>query len=105
MIQSWLSIMSRAIQGKEGEDLVEKQNAEQGLMPVIEDEAATYGYTDENRYFVECFRKGEAPFETFHDGIEVLRMLMALYRSAELGRTLKFDEEDLDGYVPRVARS
>ncbi len=34
---------SRRIQGKAGEDLVEKQNAEQGLMPVIGDEAAEYG--------------------------------------------------------------
>ena len=31
--------------GTEGEDLVEKQNAEQGLMPVLEDEAGIYGYT------------------------------------------------------------
>jgi predicted dehydrogenase len=96
--------LSREISGSEGEDLVEKQNAEQGLMPVIEDEASAYGYIDENRYFVECFRKGETPMETFHDGIEVLRMLMAVYRSAELGRTLRFEEEDLDNYVPVVAR-
>jgi predicted dehydrogenase len=96
--------MSRQIKGAEGEDLVEKQNAEQGLMPVIEDEAATYGYTDENRYFVECFRKGEPPFETFHDGTEVLRMLMALYRCAETGQRLDFDKEDLESYVPAVAR-
>jgi hypothetical protein len=31
-------------------------------------------------------------------------MLMAVYRSAELGRTLGFEEEDLDNYVPVVAR-
>ncbi len=29
---------------------------------------------------------------------------MALYRSAELGRTLVPGEEDLDAYVPPVAR-
>ncbi len=96
--------MSRAVTGGEGEDLIEKQNAEQGLMPVLEDEAATYGYTDENRHFVECFRTGREPIETFRDGVEVVRMLMALYRSAEIGRTVSLDDEDLESYVPLVAR-
>ncbi|HET8729081.1 MAG TPA: Gfo/Idh/MocA family oxidoreductase [Alphaproteobacteria bacterium] len=96
--------MSRAVTGEEGEDLVEKQNAEQGLMPVLEDEAGAYGYTDENRHMVERFRRGKRPDETFADGVEVVRMLMALYRSAETGRTVRFDEEDLETYVPVVAR-
>lgn len=96
--------MSRAVGGAEGEDLIEKQNAEQGLMPVVEDEAGIYGYTDENRHFVECFRTGRRPLETFEDGLEVVRLLMALYRSAETGRTVRLDEEDLEDYVPPVAR-
>jgi predicted dehydrogenase len=95
--------MSRAVSGKEGEDLVEKQNAEQGLMPVLEDEAGVYGYTDENRHMVECFRKGETPIETFHDGVAVIEMLMALYKSAEEERTVHSGEDLLD-YVPPVAR-
>src|SRR5947208_16826938 len=33
---------SREVRGKQGEDLVEKQNAEMGLMPVVTDESATY---------------------------------------------------------------
>ncbi len=96
--------MSRAVTGSAGEDLVEKQNAEQGLMPVLDDEPGIYGYTLENRHFVEAFRKGTMPMETFHDGLEVVRMLMALYRSAELGRTVRLDEGGLDDYVPPVAR-
>ena len=52
--------LSRAITGSAGEDLVEKQNAEQGLMPVLDDEAGIYGYTLENRHFVEAFRNGHA---------------------------------------------
>ena len=96
--------LSRAVAGTAGEDLVEKQNAEQGLMPVLDDEAGIYGYTLENRHFVERFRRGEMPDETFADGVEVVRMLMALYRSAELGRTVTFADEDLDTYVPPVAR-
>src|SRR3954453_5436026 len=97
--------MSRAVTGSAGEDLVEKQNAEQGLMPVLDDEAGIYGYTLENRHFVEAFRNGREPMETFEDGVEVVRMLMALYRSAELGRTVNSDEEDLEDYLPLVARA
>ena len=96
--------MSRAVKGDAGEDLIEKQNAEQGLMPALEDEAGVYGYTNENRHMVECFRTGQTPIETFKDGLAVTEILMALYRSAELGRTINIDEEDLDDYIPPVAR-
>ncbi len=96
--------MSREVKGSEGEDLVEKQNAEQGLMPVLEDEAGVYGYTDENRHMVECFRKGEKPLETFEDGLAVVEMLMGLYRSAEINATLNFPASELEHYVPVVAR-
>ena len=54
---------SRAIRGSEGEDLIEKQSAEQGLIPVVTDEEGEYGYTDENRHMVRCFRNGEMPAE------------------------------------------
>ncbi|MDQ3855831.1 MAG: Gfo/Idh/MocA family oxidoreductase, partial [Chloroflexota bacterium] len=67
--------LSREVKGSAGEDLVEKQNAEQGLMPVLEDEAGSYGYTLENRHMVEAFRRGEPPMETFHDGVAVLELL------------------------------
>lgn len=96
--------MSREVKGSEGEDLVEKQNAEQGLMPVLEDEPGVYGYTDENRHMVECFRKGETPLETFEDGLGVVEMLMGLYRSAETGETVRFPAPELEDYVPVVAR-
>ena len=80
--------LSRNVTGAQGEDLVEKQSAEQGLMPILEDEAATYGYTLEDRHMVGAFREGEAPLETFRDGVAVVEMLMALYRSAETGSTV-----------------
>ncbi|WP_104668247.1 Gfo/Idh/MocA family protein [Ensifer adhaerens] len=96
--------LSRNLQGDTGEDLVEKQNSEQGLMPVLEDEHGTYGYTNENRSMVEAFRMGDMPSETFKDGLEVVRILMALYKSAEEGRTVEFDKEDLTEFVPAVAR-
>jgi predicted dehydrogenase len=96
--------LSRQVRGSEGEDLVEKQNAEQGLMPVLEDEAGVYGYTDENRHMVEAFRANTQPSETFADGVAVVEMLMALYRSAELGQTVYLPAPELEDYVPPVAR-
>ena len=97
--------LSRSISGAQGEDLMEKQNAEQGLMPVVEDEYGTYGYTAENRHMVECFRTGRRPTETFEDGVAVMEILMALYRSAEIGQVVKLPAPDLDNYVPLVARA
>lgn len=96
--------LSRSVSGAAGEDLMEKQNSEQGLMPVVEDEAGIYGYTDENRHMVEAFRRGVPPMETFADGVGVVEMLMGLYRSAELGRTVEFPDPELEHYVPEVAR-
>jgi len=95
---------SRRVTGGEGEDLVEKQNAEQGLMPVVEDEAAVYGYVLENRHMVERFRRDERPDETFEDGVAVIEMLMAVYRSAETGQTVTFPCPELEDYIPPVAR-
>ena len=95
---------SREVKGKAGEDLVEKQNAEIGLMPIVADEAGEYGYIAENRHMVQSFLRGVRPEENFSDGVAVAELLMAAYRSAELGRTLAFPIKGLDEYVPPVAR-
>jgi predicted dehydrogenase len=95
---------SREVRGSEGEDLVEKQNAEMGLMPVVANEASAYGYEAEDRHFVRVFLGKERPLLTFDDGIEVVQILMTAYRSAEEGRTLDFPPEGLEAFVPAVAR-
>jgi predicted dehydrogenase len=95
---------SRHVKGKAGEDLVEKQNAEVGMMPVVAEEAAAYGYEAENRHFVRAFLAGEPPMLTFDDGVEVMRILMTAYMSAAKGRTLDFPPRGLDSFVPDVAR-
>src|SRR5277367_5171770 len=95
---------SRAVRGAVGEDLVEKQNAEVGLMPVVAGEAAAYGYENEDRHFVRAFLGKEAPRLDFEDGLEVVSLLMAAYMSAEQGKTLDFPPPGLDSFVPAVAR-
>jgi predicted dehydrogenase len=95
---------SREVMGKAGEDLVEKQNAEVGQMPVVPNEAAAYGYEAEDRHFVRVFLGKEEPKLTFDDGVEVVKMLMTAYASAEQGKTLDFPPKGLDKFVPKVAK-
>jgi len=95
---------SREVTGRAGEDLVEKQNAEQGVMPVVPEEYLAYGYTNEDRHFVRAFLGEEKALLTFEDGLEVVRLLMAAYQSAEQGKTLAFPPRGLDQFVPAVAR-
>jgi predicted dehydrogenase len=95
---------SRDLRQGTGEDLVEKQNAETGVMPVVSDESFAYGYDAENRHMVESFLRGERPRETFEDGVAVTELLMAAYQSAEQGRTLEFPPPGIESFVPAVAR-
>ncbi len=95
---------SREVSGRAGEDLVEKQNAETGVMPVVAQEAVTYGYEAEDRHFVRAFLGKEEPRLTFHDGLEVVRVLMTAYQSAESGKTLAYPPRGIDRFVPAVAR-
>mgnify|MGYP001822794717 CR=1 FL=1 len=94
---------SRNIKTPEGEDMVEKQNSEQGLMPIVGDEPVEYGYGGENRAFIQSFLRNEQPEEGFHAGLEVTELLMTAYMSAEQERTIAFKPEGLDEFVPAVA--
>ena len=95
---------SRQVKGKAGEDIVEKQNAEVGLMPVVVDEEKVYGYEAENRHMVQAFLNNRRPKETFDDGLKVTELLMAAYMSAEQDRTIVFPPANLDSFIPAVAR-
>ena len=95
---------SRQVTGESGEDLVEKQNAEMGLMPIVSDEESEYGYVDENRHMVQAFLAGQRPDESFADGVAVAELLMTAYLSAEQERTVAFPPKGLASFVPAVAR-
>ena len=95
---------SREVSGKAGEDLVEKQNAEMGLMPVVPSEAAAYGYEAEDRHFVRAFLDGTPGMLTFDNGLEVVKILMTAYQSAEQGKTLDFPPPGIEAFVPAVAK-
>jgi predicted dehydrogenase len=96
--------LSRDIRSPEGEDLVEKQGAEQGLLPIVSDEALTYGYTTENRAVAADFLARRQPRENLKHGVEVSELMMAAYLSAETGETVRFPVAGLDAFVPQVAQ-
>jgi predicted dehydrogenase len=73
-------------------------------MPVVANEATAYGYEAENRQFVSAFLGREEPMLTWDDRLDVVRILMAAYRSAEQGQTLKFPPSNLDTFVLAVAK-
>lgn len=95
---------SRKVAGAEGDDLVEKQNAESGSMPIVSNETEVYGYTAENRHMVECFLAGKRPEENYDDGLDVTRLLMAAYMSAEQGKTIQLPNTEIETFIPAVAR-
>ncbi len=96
--------LSRRLRGMVGEDMLEKQNSEQGLMPLIGNECAEYGYEGENRAFATAFASGVQPELNFHSGRDVTELLMACYMSAEQGRIIDWKPEGLLDYIPPVAR-
>lgn len=95
--------LSRNLQQAQGEDLIEKQNAEQGLMPLLSDESLSYGYTAENQALARAFLYGVQPLEALDSGLEVMELLMAAYLSAESGQAVRWPV-DLGDFVPAVAR-
>jgi predicted dehydrogenase len=51
--------------------------------------ASTYAaFANEVRHFIDCIRQGREPTATVGQGLDVLRILDALYRSAASGREI-----------------
>jgi hypothetical protein len=50
------------------------------------------------------FQGKEEPRLSFDDGVEVMKMLMTAYQSAEQGKTLAFPPKGIEQFVPAVAR-
>ena len=48
--------------------------------------------------------KDERPSENFDDGLEVTRLLMAAYMSAERDKTIKLPNEEIETFIPAVAK-
>jgi len=88
------------------ESALEKATASRGLLAVQYNEADLYGYTDENRDMLEAFSAGRDAMLNWEYGLEIQRLVMASYLSAERGRTVDLTDaatlRELDTYVPAI---
>lgn len=66
--------------------LAEKTDADTGWVYPIADEPRVAGYDEQFRHFVQAYRAGTAPRETFEDGYVVNTIIDAAYRSMASGR-------------------
>jgi predicted dehydrogenase len=96
---------SSNVKSPPGEEVLEKQNADQGLMPLIADESYTYGYQNEDSHMVHSFLNGKLPIENWEDGVLVVKLCMASYMAAESGRKLTFPPQGLETFIPACART
>jgi len=87
---------------------LEKSTATRGLLPVQANEADLYGYVDENRDMVESFSRGQDALLSWEYGLEITRLLMAAYYSAEIGKVVDLSDPQIDtileNYVPAIQK-
>jgi len=85
---------------------LEKSTASHGLLTVQPNEPDLYGYTDENVEAVAAFRAGRDALLDFDYGLEIVRLTMAAYLSAEEGRAVDLTDDTtvaaLEDYVPLI---
>jgi predicted dehydrogenase len=88
------------------ESALEKSTSSRGLLAVQYNEADLYGYTDENVDMLEAFTAGRDAMLSWEYGLEVQRLVMASYLSAERGQTIDLTDPaviaELDTYVPLI---
>lgn len=88
------------------ETALEKATASRGLLAVQYNEADLYGYTDENRDMLEAFGAGRHALLDWDYGLEIQRLVMASYLSAERGRTVDLTDAatlaELETYIPAI---
>ncbi|MBM4335268.1 MAG: Gfo/Idh/MocA family oxidoreductase [Deltaproteobacteria bacterium] len=85
---------------------LEKAQATRGLLAVQPNEPDLYGYTDENADAIRSFAAGRSGFLDFEYGVEIVRLVMAAYLSAERGSVVDLRDaetrDELERYVPLI---
>jgi len=88
------------------EAALEKLQASRGLLTVQPNEADLYGYTDENSEAVAAFNEGRSALLDWDYGLEIVRLTMAGYLSAERSATVDLTDpatqKELESYVPLI---
>ncbi|MHC4560517.1 MAG: hypothetical protein ACYS80_24825, partial [Planctomycetota bacterium] len=85
---------------------LEKSTATSGLLAVQPNEPDLYGYTDENIDAYQALTTGRPPLLDWEYGLEIIRLTMAAYMSAEKGCTVDLTDEatikELETYIPLI---
>jgi len=88
------------------ESALEKATASRGLLAVQHNEADLYGYTDENEDAMRAFLEGRDALLPFSYGLEITKLVMAAYMSAELKKTIDLTDpqvqQELETYIPLI---
>jgi len=85
---------------------LEKATASRGLLAVQHNEADLYGYTDENADAANAFLQGKNAFLNLEYGLEITKLVMAAYMSAEKKKTIDLTDpnvqKELETYIPAI---
>ncbi|MEW6235556.1 MAG: Gfo/Idh/MocA family oxidoreductase [Candidatus Omnitrophota bacterium] len=85
---------------------LEKATASRGLLAVQHNEADLYGYTDENVDAANAFLQGKDAFLNLEYGLEITKLVMAAYMSAEKKKTIDLTDpnvqKELETYIPAI---
>jgi predicted dehydrogenase len=88
------------------EAALEKSQASRGLITVQPNEADLYGYTDENADAAAAFAQGRSALLEWDYGVEIVKLTMAAYLSAERRATVDLTDPAtcrfLETYVPLI---
>lgn len=90
----------------DAETALEKSQSSRGLLAVQPNEADLYGYTDENVDLASALAEGRAPLLDWSFGLEIVRLNLAAYLSAERRAVVDLTDpatlEALETYVPLI---
>ncbi len=85
---------------------LEKSTASRGLLAVQHNEADLYGYTDEEEEMAHAFLSGRDAMLPWSYGLEITRLVMAAYMSAEQKRVIDLTDpvtqQALESYIPLI---
>ncbi len=88
------------------ESALEKSTASRGLLAVQHNEADLYGYTDENEDAAASFLAGKDGFLPWSYGLEITKLVMAGYLSAERKKVIDLTDpkvqKELETYIPLI---
>lgn len=90
----------------DAETALEKATATRGLLAVQYNEADLYGYTDENEDAAKAFLAGRDGMLPWSYGLEITKLVMAAYMSAERKKTIDLTDpaiqKELETFVPLI---